>query len=103
MFQAFKDVFAESTSFTPAFRSDGGTPAENLALQNIQARTRMVTAYLFAQLMPTVRKRKGGGGLLVLGSGMWIICICLTNTRLTMCVQATWMRYVIYEQHATMC
>jgi NAD+ synthase (glutamine-hydrolysing) len=28
----------------------------------------MVTAYLFAQLLPTVRKRPGGGSLLVLGS-----------------------------------
>jgi NAD+ synthase (glutamine-hydrolysing) len=69
MFQAFKDTFAESTDFQPAFRSEGGSPTENLALQNIQARTRMVTAYLYAQLMPTVRQRPGGGGLLVLGSG----------------------------------
>ena len=43
MFHAFKDTFAESTGFTPAFRSEGGGPAENLALQNIQARSRMVT------------------------------------------------------------
>jgi NAD+ synthase (glutamine-hydrolysing) len=69
MFQAFKDTFAASTDFQPAFRSEGGSPTENLALQNIQARTRMVTAYLYAQLMPTVRQRPGGGGLLVLGSG----------------------------------
>jgi NAD+ synthase (glutamine-hydrolysing) len=65
MFQAFKTTFAESTDFTPAFRSEGGSATENLALQNIQARTRMVTA----QLLPTVRHRPGGGGLLVLGSG----------------------------------
>ncbi|KAH4175690.1 glutamine-dependent NAD(+) synthetase [Parastagonospora nodorum] len=69
MFHAFRDTFAASTSFTPNFRSAGGTPAENLALQNIQARSRMVTAYLYAQLLPTVRQRPGGGGLLVLGSG----------------------------------
>lgn len=69
MFHAFKETFAESTDFQPAFRSDGGSPAENLALQNIQARTRMITAYLYAQLIPTVNKRPGGGGLLVLGSG----------------------------------
>ena len=40
--------------------------AEDLALQNIQARLRMVTAYLFAQLLPWVRGRRGF--LLVLGS-----------------------------------
>jgi NAD+ synthase (glutamine-hydrolysing) len=45
----------------------GGTPAENLALQNIQARLRMVLAFLLAQLMPWVRGRSGF--LLVLGSG----------------------------------
>ena len=28
--------------------------AENLALQNIQARSRMVTAYEFSQLLPTI-------------------------------------------------
>ena len=28
----------------------------------------MVTAYYYAQLLPTVRKRPGGGSLLVLGS-----------------------------------
>jgi NAD+ synthase (glutamine-hydrolysing) len=38
MFHAFKDTFAESVNFTPRFRSDGGKPAENLGLQNIQAR-----------------------------------------------------------------
>ncbi|OAL53871.1 putative glutamine-dependent NAD(+) synthetase [Pyrenochaeta sp. DS3sAY3a] len=69
MFQSFQDTFTESTGFAPAFRSNGGTNTENLALQNIQARTRMVTAYLYAQLLPTVRQRPGGGGLLVLGSG----------------------------------
>ena len=40
--------------------------AEDLALQNIQARLRMVTAYLMAQLLPWVRGRSGF--LLVLGS-----------------------------------
>ena len=41
---------------------------QDLALQNIQARLRMVTAYLFAQLLPWTRKRKNSGFLLVLGS-----------------------------------
>jgi NH3-dependent NAD+ synthetase len=51
---------------TPRFRSSGGTVAENLALQNIQARVRMVIAFLLAQLMPWVRGHEGF--LLVLGS-----------------------------------
>jgi NH3-dependent NAD+ synthetase len=39
-----------------------------VALQNIQARSRMVIAYYYAQMLPTVRQRPGGGSLLVLGS-----------------------------------
>lgn len=49
----------------PTSRQGGGF-AEDLALQNIQARLRMVMAYLFAQLTPWVRGRRGF--LLVLGS-----------------------------------
>ncbi|CAG8500619.1 2043_t:CDS:10 [Paraglomus occultum] len=59
-------LFTFITKRKPTFRSHGGTNVENLALQNIQARLRMVLAYLFAQLMPWVRNRPGG--LLVLGS-----------------------------------
>lgn len=44
----------------------GGTDAEDIALQNIQARLRMVMSYLCAQLFPWVRGKKGF--LLVLGS-----------------------------------
>ncbi|SZF03506.1 unnamed protein product [Blumeria hordei] len=62
-------LFIAVTSFTPKFAVHGGSSTENLALQNIQARLRMVIAYLFAQLLPLVRKRQGGGSLLVLGSG----------------------------------
>jgi len=65
---ALTSLFSTVTSFTPRFKVRGGTPAENLALQNIQARLRMVVAYLWAQLLPTVRQRPGGGSLLVLGS-----------------------------------
>lgn len=50
----------------PKFLSQGGSTTEDLALQNIQARIRMVTAYLLAQLLPVVRGKKGF--LLVLGS-----------------------------------
>ncbi|KAL4252138.1 Glutamine-dependent NAD(+) synthetase [Abortiporus biennis] len=60
------NLFSFVTGVKPRFRVHGGSAAENLALQNIQARLRMVIAYLFAQLLPWVRGRYGG--LLVLGS-----------------------------------
>ncbi len=44
----------------------GGSIAENIALQNVQARLRMVISYLFAGLLPWVRGTPAG--LLVLGS-----------------------------------
>ncbi|KAI7864658.1 glutamine-dependent NAD(+) synthetase with GAT domain-containing protein [Spinellus fusiger] len=59
-------LFALVTGKTPRYRVHGGSPAENLALQNIQARLRMLLAYLFAQMLPWVRSREGA--LLVLGS-----------------------------------
>jgi NAD+ synthase (glutamine-hydrolysing) len=58
--------FITITGKTPKFKVDGGSPAENLALQNIQARIRMVLSFLLAQLLPWVRGRSGF--LLVLGS-----------------------------------
>lgn len=93
---AILGIFQQVTKLTPRFKVQGGSPRENLALQNVQvitrylwsmalifwslnyppfyifsicfqARLRMVIAYLFAQLMLWVRGRPGG--LLVLGSG----------------------------------
>jgi NAD+ synthase (glutamine-hydrolysing) len=64
--KSIHDLFTFITGFKPRFRVHGGTDRENLALQNIQARLRMVVSYLFAQLLPWVRGRDGG--LLVLGS-----------------------------------
>ncbi|KZS94636.1 glutamine-dependent NAD synthetase with GAT domain-containing protein [Sistotremastrum niveocremeum HHB9708] len=63
---AVRNLFALVTGVKPKFRVHGGSNAENLALQNIQARLRMVLAYMFAQLLPFVRGKTGG--LLVLGS-----------------------------------
>jgi NAD+ synthase (glutamine-hydrolysing) len=63
---AMTRLFAMITGRTPRFAVAGGSPAENLALQNIQARLRMVVAFLLAQLMPWVRGRPGF--LLVLGA-----------------------------------
>ena len=65
----------------PRYKTEGGSDAEDLALQNIQARLRMVMSYLCASLLPWIRNGcsggVGGGGsggngtgfLLVLGSG----------------------------------
>jgi NAD+ synthase (glutamine-hydrolysing) len=66
MVEAVIKVFTMTTNKTPRFSVHGGTSTEDLALQNIQARLRMVTAYLYAQLLPWVRGRSGF--LLVLGS-----------------------------------
>ena len=62
---ALRTLFEVVTGMRPRFRAHGGSDAENLALQNIQARLRMVIAYFFAQLLPWARGR--AGGLLVLG------------------------------------
>lgn len=59
-------IFTLVTGKVPQFRVHGGSGQENLALQNVQARIRMVIAYLFAQL--SLWTRGHPGGLLVLGS-----------------------------------
>lgn len=62
----FKKTVAETLHFNAKFESEGGAPAEDLALQNIQARTRMALGYMLAQLL---RPSQGKNGfLLVLGS-----------------------------------
>lgn len=63
---AILGVFTLVTGKTPRFRLNGGTFGENQAMQNVQARVRMVLAYLFAQLLLWVRGRQGS--LLVLGT-----------------------------------
>ena len=68
VYEAQKDLFTKMTGFDPKFKVFGGSKAEDLALQNIQARLRMVTAYQFGQLLPTSRQRWGGGCLLVMAS-----------------------------------
>lgn len=66
MVRAVLTVFKMVTGRVPMFGSEGGSWAEDLALQNIQARLRMVFTYLLAQLVPWVRGKRGW--LLVLGS-----------------------------------
>ncbi|EER43809.1 glutamine-dependent NAD(+) synthetase [Histoplasma capsulatum H143] len=65
---AISNLFTFVTNFTPRFSVHGGTATENLALQNIQARSRLVVGYMFAQLLPLVRQRPGASSLLVLAS-----------------------------------
>lgn len=60
------EIFSTITGLFPKFAANGGCPRQNMALQNIQARIRMVLSYLFAQLVLWGRGRPGG--LLVLGS-----------------------------------
>jgi len=65
--EALTKLFTMVVGKTPRFRAHGSTdPRENLALQNIQARLRMVFGYMLAQLLPWSRDRRGG--LLVLGT-----------------------------------
>uniref|UniRef100_A0A8C2INC5 Glutamine-dependent NAD(+) synthetase n=1 Tax=Cyprinus carpio TaxID=7962 RepID=A0A8C2INC5_CYPCA len=59
-------IFSMVTGKWPQFRAKGGSARENLALQNVQARIRMILAYLFAQLCLWAQGKPGG--LLVLGS-----------------------------------
>nr|XP_010955103.1 glutamine-dependent NAD(+) synthetase isoform X4 [Camelus bactrianus] len=64
--KAVVGIFSLVTGKSPLFAAHGGSSRENLALQNVQARVRMVVAYLFAQL--SLWSRGARGGLLVLGS-----------------------------------
>ena len=58
---ALVETFAEaSDGKMPRFTAHGGSVRENLALQNVQARSRMVMSYLFAQLNLWTRDRRGG-------------------------------------------
>lgn len=60
-------IFTRLTGKEPQYKVHGGSDAENVALQNVQARLRMVLSYLLAQLIPWARGR--GGNLLVLATG----------------------------------
>ena len=63
---AIVGIFSKFIGKTPKFKAHGGSASENLALQNVQARVRMIVSYLFAQLLLWSRGQKGS--LLVLGS-----------------------------------
>jgi NAD+ synthase (glutamine-hydrolysing) len=59
-------IWTTTMKVVPKFRVNGGSTIENTALQNVQARLRMVVAYFFAQLSLWAAGRPGS--LLVLGS-----------------------------------
>ncbi|XP_047341843.1 glutamine-dependent NAD(+) synthetase isoform X2 [Impatiens glandulifera] len=63
---SFLSMFEILTGSRPRYKIDGGSNTENLALQNIQARIRMVLAFMLASLLPWVHKKPGF--YLVLGS-----------------------------------
>ncbi|KAF8850820.1 hypothetical protein BDZ45DRAFT_751324 [Acephala macrosclerotiorum] len=57
VYYAVIKLFTTVAVYVLKYKVHGGTPSSNLALQNIQARLRMVLSYLFAQLLYTVRSR----------------------------------------------
>ncbi|KAJ3669271.1 hypothetical protein LUZ60_011221 [Juncus effusus] len=59
-------VFETLTGKRPKYKVDGGSNTENLGLQNIQARVRMILAYMLALFMPWYHEKPGF--YLVLGS-----------------------------------
>ncbi|KAL9649390.1 hypothetical protein ABK040_014301 [Willaertia magna] len=62
---SFRQVFEKTTNKSPTFE---GSNQQNLALQNIQARSRMVLSYFYAQLINWVREMTPSKNLLVLSS-----------------------------------
>lgn len=65
---SFLSIIFNALSMSLRYFSQGGSRTEDLALQNIQARIRMVTSFLLAQLLPTATATNPGGFLLVLCS-----------------------------------
>jgi len=65
-FDAFVKQFKGATGLEPKYESAGGSNTEDIALQNITARSRMVMSYIMGQLVPWTNNDKGF--LLVLGT-----------------------------------
>ncbi|KAF2672462.1 NAD+ synthase [Microthyrium microscopicum] len=67
---AHEAIIKQGLGFIPKYSVEGGSAAESLAKQNIQARNRMVISYEYAQLSTTARKLpRAGASLLVVTSG----------------------------------
>lgn len=52
IYDSFHNMFVDTAGKKPEYVQNGGSYIEDLALQNIQARSRMVTSYLLGQLTP---------------------------------------------------
>jgi NAD+ synthase (glutamine-hydrolysing) len=61
--QARMEAHKELKMEIPRYKSSDGDWQENLAIQNIQARLRMVTAYYMAQILPLHRWNQDYGGV----------------------------------------
>ena len=61
-----KKISSKALGVDLKFEKDGGTARTDLALQNVQARTRMVLGYSIAMMEPEINNQEGF--LLVLGS-----------------------------------
>ncbi|WJX54108.1 NAD(+) synthase (glutamine-hydrolyzing) [Trifolium repens] len=66
MISSLLSLFQKITGKRPNYKVDGGSDVENLSLQDIQARIRMVLAFMLATLLPWVNNKPGI--YLVLGS-----------------------------------
>lgn len=66
IFESIISTYKNSLDYTPNYKNRGGTHNEDLALQNIQARSRMVMSYFLSQLPNP--KKKPNCRLLVLGT-----------------------------------
>lgn len=63
----FETIIEKTLNIKPRFKTEGGAWQEDIARQNVQARTRMVMSYLISQLLPLSEKREGF--LVVLATG----------------------------------
>ena len=60
IFQSYLDTFTEYTgSKIPQFQSEGGSRSEEIALEALQCRIRMVVSYISGQLLPFSLNRTG--------------------------------------------
>lgn len=70
IYNQFISTINDSLGFKPKFRSEGGSWTEDLSLQNLQSRIRMVTSYLLSQITLILpENNKKPGFLLMLSSG----------------------------------
>lgn len=63
---SFEEQVSQSLNINLKHKREGGTHLEDISLQNIQARSRMLLSYLFAQSIPASRGQDQS--LLVLGT-----------------------------------